>query len=398
MQRYSVLLTVSFLLSFLTSHVFGDIQPSFDHATLAWHATDIVVAAEGKKVDGTLKVLEVWAGGRAVGDSVFVPHVWELLAEAKPGAPIAGGAEPPALSPQRVLLFLRRLPPKRGQAMPVWGPAAKDGGMKVSLAWLTGRGVYAYAQVWNPGPLVLTRYGRHTEATLREQVKGILTVRSRLGHSPNDMARAKEEIRRLKAELAYANDLLAKLKAVHPELWFEIAPGDGHRPTPMIRAKVTAVDPKLGLVVINAGQRQGVTKGMAFIVFRADKYIGKLIVDEVFPDVSACHYDRPSMHGDPEVGDDVTTKLEVEVPRPAPTIRAKATAVDHKLGLVVINAGQRQGVTKGMVFFVFRGEEYVGKIIVDEVFPDVSACRYERGFKGGVEGGDTIRNKFDADD
>ena len=61
--------------------------------------------------------------------------------------------------------------------------------MKVSVAWLAKDGVYAFAQVVNPGPTVLTRYGQHTEATLREQVKGVLAIRSRLGHSPDDLTR-----------------------------------------------------------------------------------------------------------------------------------------------------------------------------------------------------------------
>ena len=66
------------------------------------------------------------------------------------------------------------------------------------------------------------------------------------------------------------------------------------------------------LVVINLGERHGVKKGSTFIVFRKDRYVGKVIVDEVFPDVSAAHHDREAMKGDVEVGDDVTTKLKAE--------------------------------------------------------------------------------------
>lgn len=126
----------------------------------------------------------------------------------------------------------------------------------------------------------------------------------------NELSNLAKSSETLADEYARLNDLLVELKRVHPDIYSDLIATDKTvADVPTIRGKVTAVDAKLGLVVINAGQHQGSKKGVSFIVFRGDKYIGKVVVDEVFPDVSACHYVRDVMQGDAEVGDDVTTKL-----------------------------------------------------------------------------------------
>jgi len=129
-----------------------------------------------------------------------------------------------------------------------------------------------------------------------------------------ELANAVKELERVVGEFTHANDILAKLKNVYPDIYQEMITTERDKVVTkkVIRGKATAVDAKLGLVVINAGQRQGVTKGITFIVFRGDKYVGKVVVDEIFPDVSACRYEKEAMQADVEVGDDVTTKLAVD--------------------------------------------------------------------------------------
>jgi Na+-transporting NADH:ubiquinone oxidoreductase subunit NqrC len=121
-----------------------------------------------------------------------------------------------------------------------------------------------------------------------------------------------DEAKRLTDEYAYANDLIRKLEKAVPDEVAKARSADTIQAPKTIRGKVAAVDAKLGLVVINVGQRQGVQKDYAFIVFRGSQYVGKIIVDEVFPDVAACRYSRPDMKDDVQVGDDVTTKLVVQ--------------------------------------------------------------------------------------
>jgi hypothetical protein len=92
------------------------LQPSphfsflLDH--LAWYSTDVVVASEGEKVDGKLKVLEVWRGSLKPGMELSVPA---LARFSNPGERfLLGewslqriGVPPNVLTGERIVLFLR---------------------------------------------------------------------------------------------------------------------------------------------------------------------------------------------------------------------------------------------------------------------------------------------------
>jgi predicted nucleic acid-binding Zn-ribbon protein len=141
-------------------------------------------------------------------------------------------------------------------------------------------------------------------------------VRDQLVRCQNELTNWTKEAQKLTGYLAESNDQLQTLKDRYPDIAAEIrAPGQkgGIQSPKVIRGKVTGVDKNLGLVIINVGQRHEVLKGYAFIVFRSDEYIGKVVVDEVFPDMSATHYIRELMKKDVEVGDDVTTKLSIDL-------------------------------------------------------------------------------------
>lgn len=123
-----------------------------------------------------------------------------------------------------------------------------------------------------------------------------------------------KEVEKLTSDLTTANDMLQRYKERDPEGYTQLLrPDTTIRPPKVIRGKVTGVDKGLGLVILNIGQRNEVAKGYSFIVFRGDEYIGKVVVDEVFPDMSATHYDKPAMKKDVEVGDDVTTRLSIDL-------------------------------------------------------------------------------------
>ncbi|MBL7223540.1 MAG: hypothetical protein ISS72_06795 [Candidatus Brocadiae bacterium] len=138
------------------------------------------------------------------------------------------------------------------------------------------------------------------------------TFQERLTACEKDRDNALKEIEKLTEDVTRYVALLSDLREQRPDIYAELIRKDIIEPKKAIRGKVTAVDQKLGLVVINAGQRNDVRKGYQFIVFRGNKYVGKVVIDEVFPDVSAAHYSRPDMAADVEVGDDVTTKLAVD--------------------------------------------------------------------------------------
>lgn len=142
------------------------------------------------------------------------------------------------------------------------------------------------------------------------------TFRERVVSAQADRDSALSEVEKLTEDVTRYVKTLARIAEERPDIYPGAGPGalrlDVQQPDRAIRGKVTAVDPKLGLVVINAGQKKGVKKGYHFIVFRGTKYIGQVIVDETFADVSAAHYGREEMAGDVKAGDDVTTKLRIE--------------------------------------------------------------------------------------
>ena len=86
-------------------------------------------------------------------------------------------------------------------------------------------------------------------------------------------------------------------------------------------------------------------------------------------------------------GIDVARLSAVKVPAP---LDGKIVAVNAGVGLVMVNLGEKHGVEKGMNFTVFRGDAYVGQVIVEEVFPDMASARIDRRFakKDDAEGDD----------
>jgi chromosome segregation ATPase len=121
-----------------------------------------------------------------------------------------------------------------------------------------------------------------------------------------------QEVAKLTEDVNHYVRILQRIKTDRPDVYDQAVRGETIEPRRAIRGKVTAVDKNLGLVVINVGQKNDVRKGYSFIVFRGNQYVGKVVVDEVFPDVAAAQYSRPDMRTDVEVGDDVTTKLVVD--------------------------------------------------------------------------------------
>ncbi len=123
---------------------------------------------------------------------------------------------------------------------------------------------------------------------------------------------AEKDLAKVVRDLEYERGLVEAIRKQRPDVVYDAEKGVPLQPPKPVRGKVTAVDQKLGLVIINRGQRNDVRKGHRFIVFRGDKYIGRVIVDDVFPDVAAARYDAQAMKAPVEVGDDVTTKLRFE--------------------------------------------------------------------------------------
>jgi len=69
--------------------------------------------------------------------------------------------------------------------------------------------------------------------------------------------------------------------------------------------------------------------------------------------------------------------LSIVAGPPMPQIDAKVAAVKNDVnpGLVLINVGSNDRVEKGFHFSVYRGNEFIGKVVVEKVLADSCGCR-----------------------
>lgn len=165
------------------------IRPSFFLDEVAWRATDVVVATEGDAIDGRLVVLEVWKGRLSAGDALTVTDLKAFASAASRtvkqwGQAQREGQRPIVVSGQRMILFLCRgtppagTEPSRAQPEP-WQPAARFGGMKVSIVWVEADMTYAFMQLINPGPSLLVRYERN-EKQIKQRTGEIAQIQRAL--------------------------------------------------------------------------------------------------------------------------------------------------------------------------------------------------------------------------
>ena len=81
--------------------------------------------------------------------------------------------------------------------------------------------------------------------------------------------------------------------------------------------------------------------------------------------------------------------------RPTPAnIFGKVKQVDLRYGLVVISVGEDDGVKAGMEFTVYRGDGYVGKVVVEDVDKDDAVARVDSAVSEEVKVGDNVSAAF----
>lgn len=71
----------------------------------------------------------------------------------------------------------------------------------------------------------------------------------------------------------------------------------------------------------------------------------------------------------------INWRLFVVEGEPPPTIHGKVTAVRSDEGLVILSVGSNEKTEKGHLFTVFRGNQYVAKVVVEKVVPTWSGAR-----------------------
>jgi predicted nucleic acid-binding Zn-ribbon protein len=86
---------------------------------------------------------------------------------------------------------------------------------------------------------------------------------------------------------------------------------------------------------------------------------------------------------------DSLVKLGVDVPgligNNVPLIEGKVSAVGPNSSFVVLSVGQNESVKIGYAFDVYRGGDYIGRVVVDNVLPDSATARVTRKNQKGLE-------------
>lgn len=133
--------------------------------------------------------------------------------------------------------------------------------------------------------------------------------------------RLADELKRANERLAKAELEIGKLRGETAKL-LQLAEGAGEKialppalPVPLIEGKVREVgDLPASLVVLNVGDDDGVYVGLRFIVYRGANYVGDVVVEQIFQDYSAARPISATLVDIVKPGDDISTKLGVEVP------------------------------------------------------------------------------------
>lgn len=76
-------------------------------------------------------------------------------------------------------------------------------------------------------------------------------------------------------------------------------------------------------------------------------------------------------------------------------VAGRIQAVDNEMDIFVISVGERDKVAVGHEFTVYRGNDYVSTIVVDQVFPNSASCHTKKGMKkSDVKAGDEVATRL----
>lgn len=92
-------------------------------------------------------------------------------------------------------------------------------------------------------------------------------------------------------------------------------------------------------------------------------------------------------------------KLKIRIPSElltAPAIEGQVVGVSDQFNLVMLNVGENDQVKPGYEFTVYRGKNFVGRVKVDRVFPDMCACiALQEYHKDTIKKGDTAATRVE---
>ena len=191
--KFRILVLICFL--FRSDICIAAIIPSFSLKHSSTKATHIVVATEGDVIDGSLEIIESWKGDLQKHERIIIPEL-ALFSSLESRRIDSFSKKQGFVGGSRMILFLvkseafseaksqmdknakistkiRWLPASHPEYRPVYagGNELRDnvGRFKISVAWIENGELYAFVQLFNPGPLRLTRLNGMTEEKIRSK-------------------------------------------------------------------------------------------------------------------------------------------------------------------------------------------------------------------------------------
>ncbi len=182
---------VCFVLGMALALLAGSAQsmmgPTFNARFSIVQATHIVVATEGRRIDGKLKILESWKGDLLPGESIEIPELSQFTpTKARQVSRLLGDDSGMVMSGKRMILFLvksqRAVPGDPKTTFAKWLPASYPDvradiwpsrdyteRMRISVAWNEDDVLYAFTHIFTTEPLELFPVGE--EKTIKQDVE-----------------------------------------------------------------------------------------------------------------------------------------------------------------------------------------------------------------------------------
>lgn len=131
---------------------------------------------------------------------------------------------------------------------------------------------------------------------LNTKVLEVDRVKGRLAETEKMLKRARRELWESKEIVRAVRDVGINIDAIVGQV-------------PPLEGQIVEVSPVVPIVMLSIGENDKVKKGYQFTVYRGSNYIGQVVVEETYPDMSAARINKEMTKRAIKKGDKVTTKI-----------------------------------------------------------------------------------------
>jgi hypothetical protein len=156
---------------------------------------------------------------------------------------------------------------------------------------------------------------------------------------------------------------------------------------PRLEGVVTEVTSDGELAKISIGSDDGVNRGRTFVVFRENRLLGRIRILTVTADSAVGRVLEEHKKG-------AVQRNDVVAIMPPPTLEGSVKQIAADGQLVTISLGERDGVTRGMTFEVFRDDKSLGRIKILATAPDAGVGKLIPEYvKGEIRKDDRVKSR-----